>query len=183
MSLPEFKPWPKIARWSREVIITEKIDGTNACVHITDNGEVIAGSRSRWLTEEDDNFGFAKWATGNKEELLKLGPGSHFGEWWGAGIQRRYGMKEKHFSLFNTYKWSDSLVRPKCCDVVPVILKTELDERADDLVIAAMRSLKDHGSYAAPGFMNPEGIIIFHTAAGVMFKKTFEKDEKGKESP
>ena len=42
-----------------------------------------------------------------------------------------------------------------------------------------MADLKTHGSYAAP-FMNPEGVVIIHTAAGAMFKKTFEKDEAGK---
>src|SRR6185436_16764358 len=99
---PEFKPFPKIARLSREIVVTEKIDGTNAQVYITDEGEIFAGSRNKWLTAQDDNFGFAKWVEYNKEELLKLGPGQHFGEWWGAGIQRRYNLNTKKFSLFNT---------------------------------------------------------------------------------
>lgn len=30
----EFKAWPKIPRLFRDVIITEKIDGTNAAIHI-----------------------------------------------------------------------------------------------------------------------------------------------------
>lgn len=33
------------------------------------------------------------------------------------------------------------------------------------------------GSSAAPGFMKPEGIVVFHTAGNVGFKKTIEKDE------
>jgi hypothetical protein len=37
--------------------------------------------------------------------------------------------------------------------------------------------LKDNGSKASPGFMKPEGVIIFHTANGYLFKKTIEKDE------
>ena len=36
------------------------------------------------------------------------------------------------------------------------------------------------GSVAAPGFMNPEGIVMFHIAANVCFKKTIEKDEQPK---
>lgn len=36
----EFQPWPKIARLNREITITEKIDGTNAAVIITEEGEV-----------------------------------------------------------------------------------------------------------------------------------------------
>jgi len=79
----EFIEFPKMARLSRECFITEKIDGTNAQVHITDDGEIYAGSRSRWITPQDDNFGFAKWVESNRDELIKLGVGSHFGEWWG----------------------------------------------------------------------------------------------------
>ncbi len=36
------------------------------------------------------------------------------------------------------------------------------------------------GSRAAPGFMNPEGIIIWHHAAGIYFKKTLDKDDEPK---
>src|SRR5690349_11912868 len=98
----EFEAFNKIARLSRNCTITEKIDGTNACIAISDDGkDFFIGSRSRWITPEDDNFGFARWATEHREELLLLGPGRHWGEWWGAGIQRRYGVPEKRFSLFN----------------------------------------------------------------------------------
>ncbi len=94
--MAEFVPFPKIARLSREVVVTEKIDGTNAQICVNDDmTDIVAGSRSRWITPVDDNFGFARWAQDNKQELLKLGPGSHFGEWWGAGVQRRYGLAEK----------------------------------------------------------------------------------------
>ena len=34
----EFKPWPKTPRWNRQVVITEKIDGTNAAVGFTPEG-------------------------------------------------------------------------------------------------------------------------------------------------
>ena len=37
--------------------------------------------------------------------------------------------------------------------------------------------LRERGSYAAPGFMKPEGVVVFHTAGNVGFKKTIEKDE------
>ena len=86
-SVMEFQEFGKIARLSRECTITEKIDGTNASIFIGENGEFLIGSRSRWITPEEDNYGFAKWALTNKEELLKLGVGHHFGEWWGIGIQ------------------------------------------------------------------------------------------------
>lgn len=173
-----FVEFPKISRYSREVVVTEKIDGTNAQVYVNDTmTEVFAGSRSRWITESDDNFGFARWVTEQKDELLKLGPGSHFGEWWGAGIQRRYGLAEKHFSLFNTHRWSDDATRPACCGVVPVLWRGPFDSLD---VNAILQMLIVRGSLAAPGFMKPEGIVVFHTAAQWMLKKTIEKDAEPK---
>lgn len=114
----EFTGFPKIARLNREIVITEKIDGTNAQIFINEAGGLFAGSRTRWITPgKDDNYGFAGWVERNRKELLKLGPGQYFGEWWGAGIQRRYGMTEKVFSLFRQPE-----VLPSCCRVVPVLL-------------------------------------------------------------
>jgi hypothetical protein len=40
--------------------------------------------------------------------------------------------------------------------------------------------LRDFGSLAAPGFMDAEGIVIYHTASGVGFKKTLKNDETPK---
>jgi hypothetical protein len=37
-----------------------------------------------------------------------------------------------------------------------------------------------HGSMAAPGFMKPEGVVVFHVAGNVGFKKTIEDDESPK---
>ena len=39
MDFPLFSQFPKMARLSREIVITEKIDGTNAQVLITDDGD------------------------------------------------------------------------------------------------------------------------------------------------
>lgn len=44
---PEFVEFPKMARLSRECIITEKIDGTNSQILITDDGDLFTGSRNR----------------------------------------------------------------------------------------------------------------------------------------
>lgn len=181
----EFEAFQKIARLSRECTITEKIDGTNACIAIDDDQGFWVGSRSRWILPEDDNYGFARWAYENKAELLKLGPGRHFGEWWGNGIQRNYSQTKKRFSLFNTHKWSDAAIRPTCCDVVPVLYQGLIDEYGVMKgVKAAIKQLQESGSAAAPGFMKPEGIVIYHHAASLYFKKTLDKDEewKGKQA-
>jgi len=173
--MDEFEPFPKIPRLRRTVIITEKIDGTNAQVFVGEDGVVRAGSRTRWITPEDDNFGFARWVAEHADGLRELGPGRHFGEWWGAGIQRRYGQTEKRLSLFNSGRWADE--RPACCGVVPVLYQGPF---TTDAVEAAVDDLRHNGSRAAPGFMNPEGVIVFHVASREMFKVTLEKDEEPK---
>lgn len=64
-----FQAWPKIPR-ARELFmtITEKIDGTNAHILIPpDPAEpILAASRSRYVTPDRDNFGFARWVAENE---------------------------------------------------------------------------------------------------------------------
>lgn len=173
----EFVEFPKIARLKRPMTVTEKLDGTNACVVISDDGtEIGAQSRSRMITPEDDNFGFARWVQENREELMRLGPGHHYGEWFGRGIGRKYGMTERRFALFNTNRWNpDNPNRPACCHVVPVLATgTSVNP---DLILETLRT---NGSYAVPGFMNPEGIIVYHAASRTYYKVTLEKDDEPK---
>lgn len=192
----EFKEFAKIGRLNREVIVTEKIDGTNGQVMICPRGaedapnwdrtastvsggvmmDIYAGSRSKWITPNADNFGFARWVYQHADELLRLGEGSHFGEWWGAGIQRRYGLTEKRWSLFNTHRWMSPAARPECCDVVPII-NTGIGFACID---EALDRLRTAGSFAAPGFMKPEGVVAFHTQTNTLFKVTLERDEEPK---
>lgn len=173
--MSDFIPFPKIPRLKRGCVITEKLDGTNAQVVVGDDGSVRAGSRNRWITPENDNYGFAKWVKSNEVELRQLGPGQHFGEWWGNGIQRGYGMKEKRFSLFNAGRWG--VERPSCCDVVPVLYSGDFSSHTVDWVLD---TLKETGSIAAPGFMKPEGVIVFMTASHHLYKVLIENDDKPK---
>jgi len=217
----EFVEFPKIARLSRECVITEKIDGTNGQIHIIAEADflseyfagvgaigpksidgrvfwMLAGSRTQYIRPERDNHAFAAWVWAHAEELWALGEGRHFGEWWGSGIQRGYGLPkgEKRFSLFNVARWHAvgtepyvsvsadprqppkfSQPAPACCHVVPVIHRGQFDT-AD--IGYALDRLAHEGSAAAPGFMNPEGVIVYHTASGQYFKKTIERDEEPK---
>ena len=200
--MTKFEPFPKVPRLSRECVITEKIDGTNASVWIIDvnppvgesmivvpmdaitvnvNGHevaVVAGSRNRFITPNKDNLCFARWVHTHAEELvMELGYGTHFGEWWGSGIQRGYGLEkgEKRFSLFNTNAHHAEDL--SLCHVVPIIHQGMFSTW---LVEFAMLGLKSYGSKAAPGFMNPEGVMIYHSGSRGYFKKTFENDEGGK---
>lgn len=188
--LPLFEEFQKIARLSRECVISEKLDGTNAQVYFPeDGGPMLCGSRNRWITPADDNYGFAKWAHAHEEELRDgLGLGRHYGEWWGQGIQRKYGLDHKRFSLFNTGRWLDSHTNeqplnekqsyaPACCYVVPVLYHGLFTTGA---VSVELDRLAVEGSRAAPGFMNSEGVVIWHEAARQLFKKTLLKDEAPK---
>jgi hypothetical protein len=177
----EFTPFPKIPRLFRDIVITEKIDGTNAAIIVAeDTGEVWAQSRNRIITPEKDNYGFARWVYDNQGELADtLGPGTHFGEWWGQGIQRRYDQETKHFSLFNTHRWgelfpagSDGLLK-----TVPVLYEGEFSEVA---IQQALWGLRIFGSVAAPWFDRPEGIVIYHRASNNLFKVTLEHDQAPK---
>jgi len=175
----DFIEFEKIARLSRNCTITEKIDGTNACIYISESGKFLTGSRTRWITPEDDNYGFSRWAHEHKDELMEMGQGRHFGEWWGSGCQRGYGLinGEKRFSLFNTGRWNTDNPPPPCCYIVPVLFTGIFSSTAVD---DAIWTLKKNGSVASPGFMRPEGVIVYQTAGRCYFKKTIEKDEEYK---
>lgn len=142
---------------------------------------VAAQSRNRLITPEDDNFGFAKWVRSNAVALVDvLGEGYHFGEWWGSGIQRGYDLPkgEKRFSLFNTKRWSeDADWGIDGLSVVPVLYQGGYSQAAIDYQINGLRS---NGSVASPGFMDPEGIVVYHVAANQMFKVTLSGDEAPK---
>ena len=193
-----FERFPSLTRFSQGWSISEKIDGTNAQVFIYPTTvyddrdysskslgnhsdlHIFAGSRSRLITPDNDNHGFARWVQNNAEMLIStLGEGRHFGEWWGQGIQRGYGLKEKRFSLFNTLRWKQEEL-PEGLYVVPCLLDNEYLENPHAWAEGVLKRLKDNGSFAAPGFMDPEGIVMFHRASGVAFKKTFDYDEYGK---
>lgn len=178
MSDLKFQTFGKIARLRGDMTITEKIDGTNAAVGITGDGQMYAQSRNRIITPDDDNYGFARWVAENEAELSKLGTGVHFGEWWGQGIQRKYGLNEKRFSLFNVDRWSDERGdRPDCCHVVPTLFIGEFETATVDRSLIALR---EQGSVAAPGFMNPEGVMVWLHRARVMLKHPFDPAPKAR---
>ena len=190
-----FEPFGKIARLNRDVIISEKLDGTNALVEIGQwpNGRdvelpdqeniiasanglfMLAGSRTRYITpgKTTDNFGFAAWVQTNADQLWTLGPGKHYGEWFGQGIQRGYGLKEKRFALFNVSRWTDAAVRPACCHVVPTLLTGPFTTEMTNMAVAMLRL---NGSYAVSAFTPAEGIVIYHTASKQLYKVTLDGD-------
>lgn len=207
----EFQAWSKTPRLFRDIVITEKIDGTNSAVIIQpyepgdidgglvcavihdDEGaqwSVAAQSRKRIITpgKTTDNYGFAKFVQDNAEELFALlGEGRHFGEWWGHGIQGRYGdsMKDRRgFALFNTERYSevrtylkDEAGRDVLVEPVPVLWRGQFSEW---MIHQVAKEMLEFGSVAAPFAPNPEGIMIYHTQSGKAYKFTFDNNDKGK---
>lgn len=186
-----FLEYPAISRLWRRMLVTEKIDGTNGLIAIED-GILRVGSRTRWLDEQNDNYGFWRWSMDHREELLTLGDGRHYGEWWGKSIQRHYGLEERRFSLFDVSRfhlagaeprkiekldprverWTERL--PSCCHLVPMLYDGLF---STDTIKTVAETLRIDGSRAALGWNQPEGIVIFHTAGNCGFKVTFDKDD------
>jgi len=207
-----FEEFKKIPRLFRDCTITEKIDGTNGQILIgipgidvvhasTDQwfdplamvGDVAvwAGSRNRWIYAEKskDNSGFARWVLDRAAQLVEiLGPGRHYGEFWGSGIQRKYGLtgNDKRFSLFHP-RWEKILVNraigglpiPAGLGSVPILYQGPFLTREVEDQIFRLRSF---GSVAAPDFMDAEGVVVYHEAAKQYFKVTVVGDDKPKGS-
>lgn len=222
--MSDFPSFAKIPRLNKPIVITEKIDGTNALIEVEesshhkrislDDGDLLpvryngdftyiespvdqqtyrirAGSRRRWIgLASGDNYGFAEWVRQNAAELCQLGPGLHYGEWFGKGINRAYGLEERRFALFNVGRWfdpredfeggdwaPDAKECPPCCTVVPVIGIAQDGSRLSDAVGDATSALCEFGSYAVLDYWRPEGLIVWHEAARQYFKVIFGSDE------
>ncbi len=187
----EFKSFGKIPRIEQlNMCITQKIHGTNAqlLIHRDENNNVLvnAGSRTRWLTPDDDNYGFAGWVERNKEELIeKLGEGRHYGEWCGKGINSGEGLPIKTLVLFEWWKFYEVLSPDRIylmnnVRTVPLLYTGDFSYEVIDNI---MLDLKTNGSkLLPPGFyMKPEGIVI--SINDVRYKKVFDNEEvKWKES-
>lgn len=171
----EFKPWEKIGRENPfKVTITEKIDGTNACIIIQDGELLGCQSRKRLITPEDDNYGFAGWVERNKEELLSLGDGYHYGEWAGLGIQKNpHCLSKKEFFLFNTCRWNPNNPNlPNCCAVVPILFQGVIEPDTVDFMLYGLTE-------RATSEERPEGVVVYYHAFRKYTKHTI-KSPNGK---
>lgn len=177
----EFQPWPKIPRLVNEKItITEKMDGTNACIIIQDGEIVGIQSRKRFIYPEGyngmkgcDNAGFAGWVRDNEQALLALGDGHHYGEWCGPAIQGNpHNLPIKRFYLFNTQRWGAYAERaPSCCTTVRVLYEGPNTLEAINKAMESLAELAKMEKYT------PEGIIVYNHLARNSYKLTFESAE------
>lgn len=93
-----------------------KLDGTNAAVRVGEDS-FVTQSRSRVITPEDDNMGFANWVHSsgwiNAAWTHRRYPITVFGEWCGKGIQKRCAISKidrKVFCVFAVQVDYDQLV-------------------------------------------------------------------------
>lgn len=191
-----FEAWPKTKRLFRQVTVTEKIDGTNACIVFDDNGEMFAQSRNRVITTANDNAGFAAWAYKNQGELFTiLGPGRHYGEWWGQGIGRKYDMGHKVFSTFNTAGWyrtgedgldsrSTRAATSGIHDQITVVPTLYGGVFSEEEIRRVAKDLFEGTSIAASRFGKtfdkPEGVCIYLREIDTVMKYTFDKNDQHK---
>lgn len=201
-----FEKFPSLTRFSHGWTITEKLDGTNAAIVIVPEAEAVvyepgsyitlvaghyvyAQSRTKLITpgKSTDNAGFARFVQDNAEEIVaKLGEGRHFGEWVGKGVQKRhYNLPNKQFALFNVNRWEGADL-PKNVTTVPSFYKNEYLDNPGQTALECLTQLKEFGSSFGPrdemgqGFVNPEGVVMYHAPSNTAFKKTFDYDEQGK---
>lgn len=167
----EFKAWPKIPRPKGNMItISEKMDGTNACVIIDDGKVVGIQSRNRLIQVGDDNMGFAHYVSQNEEALASLGDGYHYGEWVGPGIQKNpHNLTEKTFFLFNTFRPQETL--PAGVEVVKVLYQGPYSEDAIN------KAYSDLWENATASKYQPEGIIVYSHATRSYVKHTYANQD------
>jgi hypothetical protein len=168
----EFKKFPKIYRDNPfNVTITEKIDGTNACVVIENDKLVGIQSRNKFITPDEDNYGFASWACDNEDQLIGLGDGYHYGEWAGEGIQRNpHRLEGKHFFLFNTYRWTADDVRPECCAVVPILYRGLLTTYIVPQLLVELQENAEEDE-------TPEGVVVYYHSFDKYTKHTIKNPD------
>jgi hypothetical protein len=181
--MTEFKAWPKINRFTQPfVTITEKIDGTNACVIVEDGKVIGAQSRSQLLvhdnsgelTKYNDNAGFAQYVIENQNTLFALGDGYHYGEWAGPGIQKNpHNLNQKYFFLFNTGRFvnDEAVSLFPYVRVVPTLYSGYYE---DGIVESVMNMLNI--SAKEKGYI-PEGVCIYWHNFDKYSKATFKNSE------
>jgi hypothetical protein len=134
---------------------------------------VTVQNTTRIVTVQEDMNGIAAWARENAAGIVAaLGPGIHFGEWWGYKINRGYGLRvgDRRFSLFNTVRWNklNGQQVPGLYSV-PVLWEGSLEN--DWMAVPEqVANLKTRGSVAVPGYPYPEGLVLYHHEGDTMFK-------------
>ncbi len=135
-----------------------KLDGTNAAVHVLPDGRFAAQSRTRLLTPQSDNYGFATWVHDNAAFFRslgeRLGHAIVYGEWCGPGIQKNVAINRIERKLFAIFaiQLGDPAAESARLLVDPERIAARLPEHPD------VRVLPWHGEPIALDFHRDEGL-------------------------
>lgn len=119
----EWAAYHNVEPRKRKFVGTVKLHGTNAGISLL-GGELFYRSRTRIITPDDDNAGFARHMSAHGDvvrELFGALPGQDitiFGEWCGAGVQSNVGIsaEQKMFVVFacrSDGEWIDACMVPR----------------------------------------------------------------------
>jgi hypothetical protein len=212
--MPKLKRWGVTPDLFANATLTELLDGHTVGIHVEAlkrrpgtgevtirDGDVLRASpdgvaqfyrvwvqdRHRIVTpDQHDLQGVAAWARAHAAELAEtLGPGIHFGEWWGYKVCRGYGLPagDRRFSLFNTARWRfiDGTQVPSLY-IVPILWEGPLGDNWGT-VMEQVQKLEVEGSAAVPGYRFPEGVMLYHAGADTMMKHHFASTSGRKRRP
>lgn len=166
-----------------------KIHGTNAGILLED-GELVALSRKRRLTLQDDNYGFAAWVHQNAEDLMELfwdtNEGTtYWGEWCGKGIQAGVAVSELP-RRWVVFPGQDLVTVPECVEVLPVQYACLIDfidlTTAQKLLAECTQEVEDCCPYALYHGVKGvgEGIVWTDVETGLKFKTKGDKHRMAK---
>lgn len=165
------RSFPKIPRVNNvNVIITEKLDGTNGVIWVSEDKQHFKfGSRNKWVGYgKDDNAGFYQFCMDNVDLLERLDPGYHYGEFVGPGIQsNKYGLTEKMFYFFDT-RLKNRFEDSKVLHTVPLVAVCDLRDIPQFLPL--------QGTKSAIGNTTVEGYMLFIPEAMKYIKCVYEKN-------
>ena len=184
-------------------VISEKIDGTNGLIEIqnkannSNTGSMIVkfGSRNRYISFSDDNAGFANFFRHYEKKFKNMAkeiiassynedsqtdeiptenyPLRIYGEWFGKGIQRGYGLDDKYFMPFSSF-YAEHMIKAGIPNIMmPNIMYT--GKFSLEVVDNCMNCLTS-GSFhnLITNYDNPEGIVIYFPKYNFRLKQTFE---------
>lgn len=99
----EWAEYHNVVPRKRAYLGTVKLHGTNAGITVNEDA-IIYRSRSREITPDDDNYGFARHMSEHAEAIRACVPVgvTVFGEWCGQGVQNNVGISSlpKMFVVF-----------------------------------------------------------------------------------
>lgn len=179
----QYKPYQHIERLGSDetdgilngkFYIFPKIDGTNGCCYLDDNGELKCGSRNRELTLEKDNAGFYRAMLLNENIIryLKCNP-SHilYGEWliknhiktYKDDAWRKFYVFDIYDTQSNSYLPYDryaEILKSYNIDFIPLLFIGDISYTKNDLDILLNKYLTANTYLLKDNSGVGEGIVI-----------------------